>query len=328
MMRIGILGSGGIAGAHANGYLDAANSSRAKVVAVSDVVSEAAKSLASRFGPDVKTYADFHELLEKEKVDAVDVCLPHNLHAEAVIAAAEKGVAVMVEKPLCITLDEAKKVREAVKKSGVKFLAAHTSVFTPSVQEAKKLAPSLIGKTYEVVTNECFAASGIGGWRAKKSTMGGGELIDTGYHPIYRLLYLAPSAPKEVYAITSRFKLNIEGEDTAHLLVRFDGGSLGEVNTSWAFDQLSGNHSFYVIGEKGQLYGEGNFLGYKIPGFSESSKRYDWKDPFVVEITHFIDVLEGKAQPLQTIDEAYEVMRVVDAAYRSVESGRPESLRA
>ncbi|WP_449464217.1 Gfo/Idh/MocA family oxidoreductase [Tardisphaera saccharovorans] len=119
----------------------------------------------------------------------------------------------------------------------------------------------------------------------------------------------------------------MEGEDTAHLLIEFDDGSTGEVNTSWAFDQPAGLHSFYVIGEKGQLYGEGNFLGYKVSGFSESTRNYVWKNPFIVEVSHFLDVIDGKAQPLQTIDDAYQVMRVIDAAYRSVESGKAEGLR-
>ena len=327
MIRVGILGSGGISHAHADGYLDQQNSSRARAVAVSDVVPAAAQALASRLGPDVKTYGDFHDLLDKEQLDAVDVCLPHNLHAEAIIAASKKGIAIMAEKPLTVSLEEARRVRDAIKGTGVKFLAAHTSIFTPSVQDAKKLAPSLVGKTYEVMTNECGLSLGISGWRTRKAEMGGGELIDTGYHPTYRLLYLASSSPKAVYAQTRRFRLNMEGEDTAHLLIEFDDGSTGEVNTSWAFDQPAGLHSFYAIGEKGQLYGEGNFLGYKVSGFSESTRKYDWKNPFIVEVSHFLDVIEGKAQPLQTIDDAYQVMRVIDAAYRSVESGKAEGLR-
>ncbi len=88
MLRIGVLGSGGISHAHADGYLDPVNLSRARVVAVSDVLPVAAKSLASRFGPDVNTYGDFHELLEKEELDAVDICLPHNLHADAIVVGA------------------------------------------------------------------------------------------------------------------------------------------------------------------------------------------------------------------------------------------------
>ncbi len=324
MIKIAILGAGGISRAHLNGYIE--NAGRAKVVAVSDVVREAAKDLAARLSPDIKIYGDFNELLEREEIDAVDICLPHNLHARAIEASADKVKAIMVEKPLCISMEEAESIRAKIKSTGVKLLAAHTSVFTPSVQDAKKLVPSLLGRVYEVVCNEGGLSESIGGWRTKKAEMGGGELIDTGYHALYRLLYLSGSEPSEVFAVAQRFRLNMEGEDTAHLLVKFKDGSLGQVNTSWAYENPSGYQSFYVIGERGQLYGWRNFLGYRANRFSEAVKSYDWKDPFTVEVGHFIDVAEGKAEPLQSVDDAYNVMRLATAAYRSVEMERPVKL--
>ncbi len=324
MIKVAILGAGGISRAHLNGYLE--NASRAKVVAVSDVVREAARDLATRLGPDVRIYGDFNELLEEEEVDAVDICLPHNLHARAIEASVDKVRAIMVEKPLCISMEEAESIRARVKSTGAKLLAAHTSIFTASVQEAKKLAPSLLGRVYEIFSNEGGLSESIGGWRTKKAEMGGGELIDTGYHALYRLLYLSGSEPSEVYAVTQRFRLDMEGEDTAHLLVKFKDGSLGEINTSWAYENPSGYQSFYVIGEKGQLYGWRNFLGYRANRFSEAVRNYDWKDPFTVEVNHFIDVAEGKAEPLQTVDDAYNTMKLLTAAYKSVELGMPVKL--
>ncbi len=322
MIKIGIMGAGGVSRAHLPGYIE--NSSRAKVVAVSDLLEKAARDLASKLGPDVRTYGDFNELLEKEELDAVDICLPHNLHASAIIAAAQKVKTIMVEKPLCISMEEADAIRSAVKDKGVNLIAAHTSIFTPSVQDAKRLSQGLVGRTYEIITNESFVLEDLrGSWRTKKAEMGGGELIDTGYHPLYRILYLSSSDPVEVYAATQRFRLDMEGEDSALLTIKFADGSLGQVNTSWAYENPYGYHSFYIIGEKGQLYGEGNFLGYKIKGFAEATRKYDWKDPFIVEVGHMIDVAEGKAQPLQGIDDAYKVMKLATAAYRSVEAGTP-----
>ena len=89
-------------------------------------------------------------MLAGADIDAVDICLPHHLHAAAIVAAAEAGKHILCEKPLCLTMDEARIVREAVRRAGVTLMCAHNQLFLPAVAEARRLlAEGAIGPIYD-----------------------------------------------------------------------------------------------------------------------------------------------------------------------------------
>jgi len=230
-LRVGIIGCGGISHAHVRGW--SAIPSKARVVAVADVSQPNAERVSAMVD-GARIFGDYNDLLASGDVDAVDICLPHHLHKAAIVAAAGAGKNVMCEKPLCLTLAEADEIRQAVESSGVTFMSAHNQVFLPTVAAAKELlGDGLLGQIYKVYSSDCFVhpqtklsdeeKKTVGRtWRSSKETMGGGELIDTGYHPTYRLLYLAGSEPVEVVAQTARFRLHHwEEEDTAEVMLRF-----------------------------------------------------------------------------------------------------------
>ena len=116
-VRIGLIGAGGIANAHLKGY--AAIPDRVKVVAVADANPEAVAARTAETG--AKGYGDFLEMVKDPDVDAVDICLPHHLHRDAIVAAAEAGKHILCEKPLCLTEQEAKDLLNSVFGAGVVF---------------------------------------------------------------------------------------------------------------------------------------------------------------------------------------------------------------
>ena len=115
---------------------------------------------------------------------------------EAIVAAAAAGKHILCEKPLCLTAAEAARVQAAVSEAGITLMCAHNQLFLPAVAEAKALARgrSRSARLYEVRTTDSFFNDfdpATMGWRANAVTSGGGELIDTGYHPTYLMLHLA-----------------------------------------------------------------------------------------------------------------------------------------
>ena len=327
-VTIGLIGAGGIAGAHVRGY--AAIPDRARVSAVADVSEDNARRRAEELG-GATVYADYREMIASADVDAVDICLPHHLHADAIITAARAGKHILCEKPLCLSVAEADAVEQAVRNAGVTLMCAHNQLFLPAVAQARRLIDEgALGTVYELRTTDSFFASfdpDSMGWRANQATSGGGELIDTGYHPTYLLLHLAGSEPVAVTAMLSRHRLTFsEGEDSARVLVRFADGKVGSIVTSWAYEAAPFTEKFSAVGDKGSLSSDGHVLHHKPLGAQPTTVTLPATDGFAAEIADFVGCLTEGRRPVNTELEGITVLKVILAAYRSASTNRLVSL--
>lgn len=321
-IRIGLIGAGGIAGAHVAGYKR--NPEKVVFAAVADPVTANAEARAA--GTGAMIYADYAQMIAEADIDAVDICLPHHLHKDAIVAAARAGKHVLCEKPLCLTADEAIEVSAAVAASGITVMCAHNQLFLPAVAEAKRLLDAgVLGKVYEVRTTDSFFNDFTPesmGWRADTRTSGGGELIDTGYHPAYLLLHLAGGVPTEAAAMLSRHRLEfMEGEDSANVLVRFDNNVVGTIVTSWAYEPAANTERFSVVGELGSMHSDGRSLSYRLRGADAVTLEFDEVHEFAAEVEHFADSILNGTRPLHTHKEGIEVLGMILAAYESARSG-------
>lgn len=324
-IRVGIIGGGSIAQAHLDGYLLAGDS--AHVTAIADIDPQNAERSAARAG-GARIFSDYHELIASGLVDAVDICLPHHLHKDAIVAAAAAGKDVLCEKPLCLTLAEAEAVSSAVAGSGITLMCSHNQLFLPAVAKAREMIQGgMLGKVYEARTTDIFVNKGLSartiGWRGPRSTAGGGELIDTGYHPTYLLLHLVGTEPVEVAAMVARHRLDfLEGEDSADVLVRFDDGPVGTIATSWAYDPPASTEKFWVAGEDGTLWSDGRTLRHRPRGGRAMVvAKYPPPKPHTIALAviDFVECLRKRRRPLNTEVEGIQVLKVILAAYASVE---------
>ncbi len=318
MINVGIIGGGGIANAHLRGY--AAHADRITVTAIADAVPETVERRVTELG--VQGFTDYRELIATADIDAVDICLPHHLHRDAIVAAAQAGKHILCEKPLCLTPEEAVDVQTAVSEAAVTLMCAHNQLFLPAVAAAKEVLDSgRLGRVYEVRTTDCFYNDfdpANMGWRASVITSGGGELIDTGYHPTYLMLHLAGAVPIEAAAMLSTHRLTFaEGEDSAQVVVRFANGAIGTLWTSWAYDPPEITERFSVVAENGTLHSNGTTLNVRFRNGETESTTYEKQDTFVAEIGHFADSLINGTRPLHTEKEGIEALGMLLAAYES-----------
>ena len=320
-VKVGLIGGGGIANAHIRGYQ--AHADKISITAVADAVQETAQRRGEELGAAV--YTDFQQMIKEADIDAVDICLPHHLHKDAIVAAANAGKHILCEKPLCLSAEEAKEVQAAVKENGVTLMSAHNQLFMPAVAKAKEiLEAGTLGTVYEVRTTDSFFNNFDPenmGWRASAKTSGGGELIDTGYHPTYLMLHLAGGSPVEATALLSTHRLKfMEGEDSAQVLIRFDNGVVGHLVTSWAYAPATVTERFSAVGELGSLHSDGNTLSYTLRSGETETYQFDKVETFTAEIEHFADSLINNTRPLHTEKEGIEVLGIILAAYEGAKN--------
>jgi predicted dehydrogenase len=326
LIGVGIIGAGEIASHHLRGYMQAAE--HAKVAAVADVETQRAARLADAAG-GAQVFSDYRDMILSPQIEAVDICLPHHLHRDAIVAAASAGKQILCEKPLCLTLEEADAVTSAVATAGVTLMCAHNQLFLPPVASAREMIrEGKLGEVYAARTTDIFALNidpGRLGWRSRRATSGGGELIDTGYHPNYLLLHLVQSEPVKVAALLRRHRLTfMEGEDTAHVLVEFANGVVGTIATSWAYEPAACTERFSVVGEAGSVWSDGRALFYKSNGGQQEVilEAGDTKaDTYALEVVDFIACLREGRRPLNTEVEGVKVLKLILAAYASAEKG-------
>lgn len=320
-IKVGLIGAGGIASAHIRGYAE--HNDRIKITAVADAVPETLAKRAEELSAE--PFADYHDMINSADIDAVDICLPHHLHADAILTAAKAGKHILCEKPLCLTAEEARDILDTVSATGVTLMSGHNQLFMPPVAKAKELIESgLLGTVYEVRTTDSFYNNfdpANMGWRASSATSGGGELIDTGYHPTYLMLHLAGGVPVEATAMLSTHRLKFaEGEDSAQVLIRFDNGVVGQLVTSWAYTPAACTERFSVVGELGSLYATKDELSYSLRSGESETLQFEDVNTFVAEIGHFADSLINKTRPLHTEKEGIEALGIILAAYEGAKT--------
>ena len=150
-VRVGIIGTGWIADAHINSYKEMPD---VEIVAGADLVEGKADAFFKKWELEgVKTYPDHKSMLDAEELDAVSICTYNATHAECAIYALKKGVNVLLEKPMCVTLEEAIEIMKAEKESGKILSIGFQPRFDPNMKMIKKIVESgELGEIYYIQT--------------------------------------------------------------------------------------------------------------------------------------------------------------------------------
>lgn len=252
-VRWGIIGAGVIAPNHATSI---ASSEYADLVAVADVDVPKAQAFAQQYG-GVPVYADYREMLDKAGVEAVSICTPSGLHAEMTIEAARRGVHVLCEKPMAITLEQIDAMMAAVDESGIKLGVIFQRRTSPLAQRAREavrqglLGQMVLGDAYlKYYRSPAYYKSAD--WRATWALDGGGALMNQGVHGVDLLLWMMDSPVKTVFAKAEAKVRDIEVEDTAVAIITFENGAYGVIEGTTSCNPGE-TTTFALHGEKGTV---------------------------------------------------------------------------
>ncbi len=222
-VSIGFIGTGGIANFHFN---QLEQIEEAKITALCDVVKEKAEKAAKRFGG--VAYTDYKEMLDKEKLDAIYICIPPFAHEEQELIAAEKGIAIMVEKPIAVTLEKAKEIEGAIEKAGVISSVGYNWRYLDTTDRAKQL---LEGKKIAMALGAWLGGTpGVAWWRRKEQS--GGQAVEQTTH-IFDLARYMIGDVKSVFArgfvgLNTEFE-NYDVEDASLAILEFENGAIGHI---------------------------------------------------------------------------------------------------
>jgi predicted dehydrogenase len=272
-------------------------------------------------------FTDYRDMLACPDVDAVSICTPSGTHSDIIIAAAQAGKHVIVEKPLDVRLEKIDAAVAACRKAGVKLQVAFGRRFQSGVRPLKQaIEEGKIGKMV-LVHAHCRRERGMeyfreSSWRGTRWGDGGGVLMNQGSHIIDFMLYLCGDV-ESLRAYTAELNHpGIEVEDTASVLLRFKNGALGAITATTSacpdlFDGVSinGTRAAITLGKPGPDCWRGQEP--PPPGLDE-------KLPFTGHAGVFADMVGAIQQdrdPLCTGEEGRRAVELILAAYESVRRG-------
>jgi UDP-N-acetyl-2-amino-2-deoxyglucuronate dehydrogenase len=334
----GIIGCGWVSPSHAAG-VRALTSDGVRLVAVADAEPARASELAQCYGsPDV--HVDYVELLARDDVDAVSICLPDHLHRDAALAAAEAGKHVLCEKPLALDLAEAAEMVDAFADRDLNLAMVMNHRFVPdNIRVHRAVRDGAIGRLLMAGVLHSSALTGnddySSPWRGRRGLAAGGILATQAIHFLDLLLWFAGPVSAVKAWTRTLVRTELDYEDTAALALTLRSGALATLvttNGTPIMDDLSGTR-IELHGTDGYFVLEGDELrdhavkdGYRLPDVELPPPPEEADRPFglghVYEIAEFVrSIREGTAPPVPGVDGAH-LMAVLSAAYTSAEEDR------
>jgi UDP-N-acetylglucosamine 3-dehydrogenase len=280
-----------------------------ELIGVSDLNETVVASVARSYG--CKPYVDYQDLLG-ENLDVLSIVVPTTLHKKVALDAIQKGINVLVEKPIADTVKSADEVIKVARKKGVKLMVGHVERFNPAIIKLKELIDSgVLGKVVSI------SAKRVGPYNPRIRDVG--IVLDLGTHDIDIMSYLYGERIKQVYA--SAGTVVHSHEDHAIITLNFDSGSSGVIDTNWLTPHKVRNLT--VIGSQG--IAEVDCIEQTLRIFDQEwvrDAKIEKEEPLKLELLHFIDCVQHDKKPLVSGENGRHALEVALAAVESARTGK------
>jgi predicted dehydrogenase len=323
-VRVAIIGLGRISRTH----IDAIKfwPELCELAAVIDTQEKLAVSFSEEFG--VPYYTSVDEALKDPNIDAVVVCLPHLLHKEIAVKAAQAGKHVLVEKVMANSVPDGEAMVEAAEKNGVKLMIAQSRRFFIALQEARKQREKIGKITNMLYTFACYFDVNTAPvwWRSKEAT-GGLVYPMLGSHSIdFTLWMLNDRLPVSVFAQGASNNPDFEGHDDVTIVIGFDDGT--HATNFLSINNRPSRHEGLMIGKEGSIYFSqaGDHIG--LVGTAETDLFVNGElimtgEPmphnFAVQMKEFVESIREDRVPVASGREILLQLKIIEAAMRSAE---------
>lgn len=325
-IRCGVIGYGGafnMGRAHGS-YIEATEG--LKLTAICDISPERTAAAEQDF-PGVKTFNAVEDLLAWEEVDLAVIVLPHNLHAAVSIQCSRAGKHVVVEKPMCVTVEEANAMIDAARQAGKMLSVFHNRRQDDDYRTLRRLIvdEGLIGDVFSVeIFSGGYSAQNPQWWRSSKK-ISGGYFYDWGAHFLDWMFGILPGKMTDISGyFHKRVWHEVTNEDQVQAVLRFDSGAVANITmTSIAH---AGKPRWWVLGEKGAIVDRGGY--FEVTGNFEANghkavlkvpykNASEWQTYYANVAAHLLDGAELDVKP----EQARRIIAVLEGAEKASQAG-------
>jgi len=311
-VRIGMIGTGGIAGWHARQLSELPE---AAIVAIADTSKKSRATFLGKFeGLEAEEYDDYRTMLDRSELDAVVICSPHTLHYEQATEALRRGLHVLIEKPMTCSSAEAETLIDTAKSSGKILQVSYQRHFQPEFLYIKDaIAGGKIGKLTSVTASlyQEWRQGTSGSWRQDPALSGGGFLMDSGSHIIDVLLWTTGLTPIEAKTQLHRHGTPVEIDTFTS--IRFAEGAVGGLNLVGYAPCWHETYAF--CGEDGGIFYDNGRI----------TIRRLREEPIVPELPSqttnqdksFVDAILGRQDVAVSGEFAYKVVKFSEMVYEA-----------
>lgn len=257
-MKYALIGCGRIAVNH----MKAAINNELEIVAVCDVLEEKMEELLAKYGLEkdesIKRYTDYKKMVEEMQPELASIATESGLHAEIALYCIEKGVNLIIEKPMAMSIEDANKIIDLAEKKNVKVSACHQNRFNVAIQKLRKAVESgRFGKlshgSIHVRWNRNAEYYEQAPWRGTWE-QDGGALMNQCIHGIDLLRWMMGDEIEEIYGATrQQFHDYLEAEDVGMAVIKFKNGAIGTIEGTTNVFPKNLEETLYIFGENGTV---------------------------------------------------------------------------
>jgi predicted dehydrogenase len=340
-VRIGIVGTGGMAKIHTTAYMKNDN---CQVTSICGINMQDAQQFASGNWGNVaysegaleikalydieNTFDDYKKMAESDDIDAVSIVVPNVLHFDMAMAFIKNKKHVLVEKPLCIDVKSAKALVDEARKQNVMLATGHMWRYHKEVDYLKELIEQgMLGDIVQTKSYSCHLRWGPDGWFSKKAEAGGGGLIDMGIHAIDTTRYLiGDPEPSTLYASVGTKFGDYDVDDFAQIMVKHKNGIVSLFESGWNFPHISGvEASTEIWGTKGYARLFPTSVQMKVNGVWGEFKPTEVEshtstNPYNRQVDDFVDSIIKNHDCLVGYEVGLDNLLICEKAYDSAKN--------
>ncbi len=308
MFKIGLVGTGIIAESHKDAIL---KTDELKITAVCDIDPQKAETAAEGTGATI--YTDYREMAKKEDLDCVILNLPHFLHKEVSVYFLQKGISVLVEKPMANTVSECEEMIATAKKSSAKFGIGHVQKYFDCYRILKDIIDSgKLGKLCSITEtrNIYYFTEVRPKWFLNKKLAGGGIVMNYCAHTLDKIIYTTGLEIEDVHAFGNNFVSDDDVEATCQVLLKLTGGVSAAL--TYCGTKVPTQYDTYFYFTEGTVAIKDGGSSMSVLRLGEEPVVYDFdtSDIFERQIAELVKMLKGEENEIVTPETGKKIIAV------------------